>query len=148
MIIDKIANIGLYAGLRQDIRKALEFLKAENFETRAAGRYPLEGDMYYMVQDYETKPEAESFFEAHRKFIDVQCIVRGSERHGYANIGDLKPNADYDGEKDFQTYSGSGGMYLLEAGTFAVYFPTDGHMPNVSPGKQAKVRKVVVKVPV
>jgi YhcH/YjgK/YiaL family protein len=39
-------------------------------------------------------------------------------------------------------------MTTLRPGGFAVYFPWDVHMPLCAVNEKAKVRKVVVKVPV
>lgn len=148
MILDSIKNHKLYAGLGPDFKEALEFLSKTDFGNTAAGRYPLKGGVFYLVQEYDTKPESEGQFEAHRKFIDVQFIVSGRERHFYAHLPTLKQKEQYSDEKDVVMFEGSGAGYVLEKGYFAVYFPEDCHMPNLRAGAAAeKTKKVVVKIP-
>ncbi|MDR2376530.1 MAG: YhcH/YjgK/YiaL family protein [Treponema sp.] len=149
MILDRIENSKLYAGLGSDFKAAFEFIAANHFEKAAPGRYVLRGDMYYMLQDYETKPLSEGFFEAHRKYIDLQYVVSGRERHDYANISTLNLRDTYNAEKDLVVYDGKGYSFVVSRGFFAVYFPEDAHMPNLRiDGKPEKMIKVVVKIPV
>ena len=148
MIFDTIKNYKLYSGLRTDFKEAFEFLLTNNFD-KTPGRYELKNNMYYMVQNYETKNESEGFFETHRKYIDLQYIVSGKERHGFAHISLLKQRVDYDEEKDLVVYDGHGSNIILEKNFFAIYYPEDGHMPNLNPGNNPeKMIKVVVKIPV
>ncbi|NTV77854.1 MAG: DUF386 domain-containing protein, partial [Clostridiales bacterium] len=48
-------------------------------------------------------------------------------------------------ERDFQAMTGSGSTLNLTAGTFAVFFPQDAHMPGLTVEAPTKVKKVVVK---
>ena len=149
MIFDNIKNYKLYAGLNTGFREAFEFIGKTGFEKTAPGRYTLKGDVFYMVQTYETKPESDGFFEAHRKYIDLQYIVSGRERHIYANSSILKQRDPYDIEKDLVVYDGKGDSITLGKGFFAIYYPDDVHMPNLMTGENPeKMIKVVFKIPV
>jgi YhcH/YjgK/YiaL family protein len=102
-----------------------------------------------MVQNYETKPEPEGFFEVHRKYIDLQYVVSGKERHDFAHLSAMKQRNPYDAEKDILVLDGKGFSLVLEAGFFVIYYPEDAHMPNLRTGSEAqKMIKVVVKIPV
>jgi hypothetical protein len=62
------------------------------------------------VQSYTTKPENETIWESHRRYIDVQYVVRGSERMGWLPIERLSSDArllidDPDNELVFSTAS-------------------------------------------
>ncbi|MDR0641972.1 MAG: YhcH/YjgK/YiaL family protein [Treponema sp.] len=149
MILDRSANFKLYGGLGPEFKAAFEFIRANRFEKAAPGRHALEGDMYYMLQQYETRPESEGFFEAHRAYIDLQYMVSGRERHNYANIAALEARDAYNAEKDLAVYDGKGCGFVLNQGFFVVYFPEDAHMPNLwVDGNPASVVKLVVKIPV
>jgi len=37
--------------------------------------------------EYQTKPREQGIWEAHRKYIDVQYMIQGSELMGWASIG-------------------------------------------------------------
>lgn len=114
------------------------------------GRIELDGDrLFAMMQEYPTKPEKDCFWEAHRKYIDIQYICDGVEEIGYAPLTSLKVIEPYDAGKDFVKLAGSGSILRMPAGMFAVFFPHDGHKPCMAAnGVVAPVRKIVVKVAV
>jgi YhcH/YjgK/YiaL family protein len=148
MIFDTISNHKLYAGLGSRFQEAFELIAGNHFQ-KDPGRYELKGGMFYLVQSYETKPESEGFFEAHRKFIDIQFIVSGKERHDFAHVSCLKQRDPYNEEKDLLVYDGKGNTIILDKGFFAIYFPEDAHMPNLKAGSNPeKMMKVIVKIPV
>jgi YhcH/YjgK/YiaL family protein len=149
MILDRIGNSVLYAGLSPDFKAAFEFITTTNFEKAVPGTYTLKGDMYYMLQNYETKPESEGFFETHRKYIDLQYVISGRERHDYAHFSTLRVRNPYNDEKDLTVYDGEGCSFVLNQGFFVVYFPEDAHMPNLmAEGNPEKMLKAVVKIPI
>ena len=99
MIFDSIKNFKLYSGLGKNFQEAFDFVTSNDFTKTPPGRYDLKGGMYYMVQNYETKPEPEGFFEAHRMYIDLQYVVSGRERHDFSHLSSLKQRTPYDAEK-------------------------------------------------
>lgn len=101
-------------------------------------------------QVYETRGRADCFFESHRKYIDVQCIVEGEEAIDVIAIAELEITKPYREEKDVVKYAdcGLGSRLRLHAGQAAVFFPEDGHMPGQIADASRLVRKTVVKVPV
>jgi len=148
MIYDNIKNCALYAGLRSEFKEAFELIKSNKFE-KTPGRYELNNGMFYLAQSYETRPEADCVFESHRKFIDLQYIVSGKEFHGIANISFLTPKDSYNEEKDIIKYSGTGANILLDESYYGIYFPEDGHKPNISINLEpVKMYKLVFKIPV
>jgi biofilm protein TabA len=94
------------------------------------------------------RPQDACRLETHRRYIDVQYVVRGRERMGYAPALTLTPGP-YDEERDVQFHQGRADFLLLREGMFAVMLPGDGHMPGVAVDNQPEpVKKIVVKVPV
>jgi len=147
MITDTIRNAADYKGISAGIRKALEYLETTDFSTMAPGRYAIDGDrIYAMVQEYETKPREDSRWEAHRRYTDVQYVVSGIERMGYAPLDSLTVTAPYAEDKDVLRLDGEGSFLTVPARTFAVFFPQDAHLPGLANDAPVRVRKVVVKV--
>ena len=147
MIIDDMKNAGFYASLSKRISKALDYLRENDFVGISPGRYEIDGDkIFSMVMEYETKSEEESVWEAHKKYIDVQYIVRGSEKMGYADTGTLAVREQYDERRDCMFLEGNGGFLVCRQGTFVIFAPWDAHMPGLSVDGTQKVKKVVVKV--
>ena len=94
------------------------------------------------------KKKAEPLYETHDKYVDIQCMLEGSEYQWYAPRGELKEKIAYNTEKDssFYEFSGSGSRLHLTEGSFAVYFPQDGHLPGMADGSCGKCRRIVVKL--
>ena len=150
MIVDTLDNAALFYGLGDRIALALQFLQENDCTKLPAKKIPVQGDeVYALVQDYTTRPREQGVWEAHRKYIDVQYVADGVEQMGYANIKSLAVKKSYDEGDDYELYDGAGSLVTVPAGSFAIFFPEDGHIPGVAmDDKPAAVRKVVVKVAV
>lgn len=147
MIADRIENISIYTGLGERLAIALKYIAETDFSEVEKGKYAIDGDLIYaVVNEYETKPEADCKIEAHQKYIDVQFIVSGEEAMGYAPLTNQEPSIAYNDEKDFAFYNVPVSQLKFESGMFAVYYPNDLHQPCISAGKVSTVKKVVVKV--
>jgi len=146
MIIDQLQNAEQYYGLGTGIEAALRYLQQTDFKNVAPERYDIDGDrVYAMVQEYDAKPKAEGFWEAHRKYLDVQYVAAGVEHMGYAAVATLQAGP-YEEDKDFIKLEGDGEFFLLREGYFCILAPQDAHMPGMAVGQSAPVKKVVVKV--
>ena len=65
------------------VREALEFLRSHDFTTMEDGKYPIHGeDSVAILQRYETREPDSGKPEAHRRYVDVQYIVRRSGGNG------------------------------------------------------------------
>ncbi|MBX3000837.1 MAG: YhcH/YjgK/YiaL family protein [Caldilineaceae bacterium] len=159
MIIDQLHNVqsGFYptllsatdaSRLTQRFAKAFHFLQTADLENAAPGRVDIEGDQIFaLVQEYNTKPLEQGFWEAHRKYIDIQYVVSGEEYMGYANLAQLDAG-EYDAAKDFLPLHGDGSFVRLPAGMFTLFMPEDAHMPGMAVDQPQSVKKVVVKIAV
>jgi len=146
MIIDQISNISRYAGLSENIVKALSFIRVTDLQSLDKGRQDISGDdVYCIVDEYKTKSPDEGKLEAHRKYIDIQTVISGSEHIGYESLSDQEIIQAYDDEKDYALYRGKPSFIKLEPGSFAIFFPDDLHMPGINEHK-TDVKKLVVKV--
>ena len=149
MIADSLANAALYERVHPGLAAAFAYLAAFDPAT-PDGKHPIDGDrIVATVQRYATKPEAEKRWESHRRFLDVQFIVSGHERIGYAHVNALAGATPYDEAKDIVYYADAPdrtGTLAMEPGHFAIFLPDDGHRPGVAAGASEEVRKIVVKV--
>jgi YhcH/YjgK/YiaL family protein len=150
MILDRIENASMYRALGPAIAAALDYLRQTDFSQVPDGRHELDGDrLFSIVQHYRTKPLAEAIWEAHRQYIDVQYVVQGAERMGYASLrDDLPVRQPYDAQKDAVFYDAQGDFLEVRAGSFVIFTPHDIHAPGlaVTPSEaSAAVCKVVVK---
>jgi len=150
MIVDRLENASLYLGLGPRIADALRYLQATDCSKLEVGKVLIQGDqLFALVQDNTTKPREQGVWEAHHKYVDVQFVASGVEEMGYANIHTLTVKQPYDEKLEYALFAGAGSFVTVPAGSFAIFFPEDGHIPGCAAGGQpASVRKVVVKVAV
>ena len=148
MIFDTVENIKNYKGLGR-VYKALEFLANTDFSKLPLGRAELDGDnIFYMVQSYDTDPE-KTIAEAHKKYIDIQFMVKGEELIGVAPIGYDEKETEAKPENDVWFYECKTEQITLIENSFMVLYPNDLHCPGVATNnKPMTCRKVVVKVKV
>ena len=147
MIYDKIDNVEIYKGLSDDIYEGLKFLKSATPDL-ACGVHEINPRVKAIVSEYETKAVNENGYEAHRKFIDIQYLLKGSEKNCCLPIEKLKETKPYKEEIDAAFYEAEVPVQelLLGEGYFAIYWPQDGHMPCLNSEGAKTVKKVVVKV--
>ena len=148
MIVDLLKNAKLYAGDKK-LARALDYLAKTDFKKMEPGKVELDGaKLFALIQAPTTRAKESAQFEAHRKYIDVQYIVEGTEQMGYAPIATLKTSVPYDETKDAEMLKGDGDFVTFRPGMFVVFFPEDAHMPCLTCTAPVQVRKVVVKVAV
>ncbi len=148
MIYDKLDNIELYKGISDDIYAGLEYLRVIDADI-ASGTYQINPRVKAIVSEYMTKAENQYGYEAHRKNIDIQYLIKGEEKISSLPLEYLKEAKTYDGVIDAAFYVERGikpQELLLGNGYFAILFPQDGHMPQLCVNKQENVKKVVLKV--
>jgi len=146
VVIDQITNARLYHPLGLRIARALDFLQHTDLAGLELGRHELVGDdIYALVSEYVSKRPGEGRWEAHRRYIDLQCVASGNERIGYAPLGRLTPEP-YDEVKDIMRPVGTGEFLTLGPGQFMLLWPADAHMPGIAVGEPTTVKKVVVKI--
>ena len=149
MIKDSLKNAGIYFSLSENLKKGLEWLKTQDLVNIACGRYEIDSDAVWAnVQEYETKDDAD--FEAHRKYIDIQYMVKGEELVGVIDLVNCKTCIEYDNEKDLEFFETKAKFQYqeLREGDFLIFYPHDAHKPSIAFGAKSMVKKVVVKVAV
>lgn len=104
-------------------------------------------DIYASNQTITTIPREEGVFEAHREYIDLHYCIAGDERIEWALTHTLQTKEDFNTAKDYGLYDSptSSSSILLVPHMFAIFFPTDAHMPKLRhTTKQTK--KTVIKI--
>ncbi len=148
MIYDKITNYELYAGISSDIRKGLEFLNNVSPDIEK-GVHIISPRVKAIVSEYMTKLVNEYGYEAHKKYIDIHYLISGEEIVCSLPLEYLKETTPYNEDKDaafLEETNVRPQEVILGNGYFAIYFPQDGHKPQLVLNEQRVVKKVVVKV--
>ncbi|MFT3984947.1 MAG: YhcH/YjgK/YiaL family protein, partial [Lachnospiraceae bacterium] len=115
------------------------------------GRYELEGGVYANVMTYVTKNVGLTSYETHKRYIDIQYLIYGTElmiTHPAADLKDFIYSA-YNEEKDITLYNYNlGEVTILCPGDTIVLYPNDAHRGAIAHTHSMKIRKIVVKVPI
>ncbi len=144
MIFDSLKNIDSYKGL--SIYPALQFFASQDFSSVAAGRYALDGEDYYVVNEYTTSAKTRS--EAHKDYIDIQILLEGEECIGVAPLTEDMVVADAKEDSDCWFYDCDVDRVAMKPGYFMVLYPQDVHLPGDMRKEPAACRKIVGKIKV
>ncbi|MEN7972505.1 MAG: YhcH/YjgK/YiaL family protein [Verrucomicrobiota bacterium] len=147
MILDTLQNAAKYAGLKMGISEAFGFLDQPGLAELPEGKHEILGDRVYAIIARENgRKVSDAQLEGHRKYIDIQYVISGNESMGWAPREGLANSVDYDEEKDFELFEGTPkSIVRVPPGSFAVFLPSDAHLPLIGDGP---IHKVVVKVAV
>lgn len=132
------------------IEETLQYLKGVDFNSLPLGRHEIKGDdIFFNLDEYNTFQPSERIVEAHKKYVDIQFLVSGSEKIGYSTYSEKNPiKVEYSPEKDLLVYESMENEFdlILTPGVFAIFFTEEPHRPCCINKNVEKVRKVVVKI--
>ncbi|WP_028536993.1 YhcH/YjgK/YiaL family protein [Paludibacterium yongneupense] len=153
MIFDHIAHFGRGASpMPLALQRAFDWLHSIDAGQLAVGRHAIDGDnIYAMVQEMDTRPDSEGHPEAHRRYIDVQYLVSGSEKIGFLPRGTpARLLQDKLEANDIAFYDSDAAetSLLLTPGMAAVFFPGELHRPCLAVDTPQALRKIVIKIDV
>ena len=149
MIIDRLENLGHYQSVIPFFREISEFLGHTSLQELETGRIDLIPDrVYLLVQELDTEHESVRLWESHEEFLDIQILLSGEERFGYAPVDELDVEVPYDDIKDVTRYKKEceGLWFDLKPGMFCIFYPGEGHKPCCSTKEPFHVKKAVFKV--
>lgn len=147
MILDALKNKEQYLSLHPRFKMVFDYIETHDLAAMECGRHDIDGDNIFVnVQELELRPYEDARLELHRKYIDIQLLLRGEEEHfGWSEKKDcLEPVADFDEEKDVQFFTDTPQcFYTVREGQFSILFPEDGHAPMLGKGA---VKKCIFKI--
>ncbi|MBR0417701.1 MAG: YhcH/YjgK/YiaL family protein [Erysipelotrichaceae bacterium] len=139
--------------LQKRIKLALDFIENTDLESEDDGTYEINGKhVYAMLQSFDVKEKIDVPFETHKKYLDIQYVIKGVLKLHITDRTGLTPTSGYDPLNDVIFYQESPSYTTLRLypGELAILFPDDGHRMICDPNKGdiTKIRKCVVKVEV
>ena len=144
MILCPWNEIKKYASVLPGIEEAFEAIS--NLTSLEPKTYPLSnGNRFFVAVGTTREPD---LAEAHRKYMDIQYIVKGQEVMGWAPLDTLTVAEEFSAEKDVGFYSGHCEFIRIAEGNCYVVFPEDGHMPTRYLEESNEYTKIVVKLKV
>jgi YhcH/YjgK/YiaL family protein len=148
MIADLLSNAERYLYLHPLFQQGFEYLYSTDLKNTPDGRYELNGEkLVAIVQSYETKPTLDEQMESHKRYIDIQYIISGTELVGHAFLQEQTIAKPYSAKEDFMLYEDQPDFFSkFHEGMFMIFYPTDLHLPSIQVSKSETVKKVVLKV--
>jgi len=146
MIFSTISQSDRYAALHPLFPRAFEYTRNTDLLTLAPGRYPIVGEqLFVIVENVSGRTRAEARLECHRKYIDIQLVLEGTDEMGWKALADcVDPVSDYSAEKDIRFFHDAPATWIATPpGAFCIFFPEDAHAPLVS---ASQIRKVIFKI--
>jgi len=146
MILDQLDDLARYAPLHPGFAAAAEWLKGRDLAALPPGRQPVDGDrLYANVDEGVGKGLLGARLEAHRKYIDLQIAVQGTDVIGWRPLSACRFRfSAYDPADEAELPDDEPEAWIaLAPGRFVIFFPEDAHAPLACTGA---VRKVIVKV--
>ena len=146
MIVANLRNKSEYYGIYPELDKALDCLTPEFLEKVPTEKQLLDGENLFVTKFHlETVPFEQTFFESHKKYLDIQVVTQGMERVDIAHPDSLTLTEN---KGDFYGYTGQAEQsVILRPGNFLIVFPGDAHrlrIPVEQPG--APFTRVVFKI--
>ncbi len=137
--------------LREKINCAIIRLRKLSLTDMPVGKYTIDSEAYFTIQEYMTKNEVNCKFEAHKKYIDVHYMICGSERIKVCSCEKLNLDTSYASDADVSLWVSSDSLLseleiVLDSNSYVVLFPEHAHMPGLSVNSEMKVKKAVLKV--
>ncbi|MBQ5727192.1 MAG: YhcH/YjgK/YiaL family protein [Alistipes sp.] len=147
MILDTLKNKEQYASLHPRFKAVFDYIDTHDLASMELGRHDIDGDnIFVMVQELELRPYEQARLELHRKYIDIQLVLRGKEEvFGWSEKKDcLTAETEFDEAKDIQLFTDKPQcFYAVREGQFSILFPEDGHAPMLGEGV---VKKCIFKI--
>jgi biofilm protein TabA len=129
--------------------KVFAFLRDSDLTILKPGKYPIDGDnAYASITEAPSKEFDKTAWESHRKYIDLQYIIKGKEKIGVAPVSAATVIKPYNEKADGANYTTDGQFYIAEPGTFYLFFPQDAHRPSIKVDGYDTVKKLVIKIKV
>ena len=144
MIICPWKDIQKYASVMPGLQEAVDAVNAlTDYEAKTIELS--NGNRFFVAVGTTKEPDVG---EAHRKYLDIQYIVKGKEVVGWADLASCQEAVAFSEEKDIGMYSGPYEYFTINEGVCYVVFPEDAHMPGRHLDVPNDFVKVVVKLKV
>lgn len=146
MILDQLVYAHYYFNLHPGFKKAFDFIRKSKDLAFESQRIHLDGDnLIAIFESPEIRGPSKACLETHRKYIDIQYTLKGTEEIGWKPYFECQQvKQAYHEERDIAFFSDRPTLWLpIPEDSFAIFFPHDAHAPLA--GKEP-VQKIIMKV--
>ncbi|MGE4284584.1 MAG: YhcH/YjgK/YiaL family protein [Clostridia bacterium] len=150
MIIADFNSLAPYKAVSKNMQLAIEYLEQIDLQSMEDDKYHvIDDDIFVVVSTYPTRDHNESKYEAHRNYIDIQCLISGEELIFCNQACRMEADGSYNAVNDklnFKDQEGEVSIHL-KPGMAVIFYPNDAHKACCKfDDKPKQVRKLLVKV--
>lgn len=147
MVFGNIRYEKYFNWLEEDVKKCFEYAKTHNLESFEKGCHKIDGDnLYVNIVEYETTTPENRFWEAHKEYLDLHLMLRGTEQID-VNFIDNMQQKEYVPEDDFLPLFGdANACAILTEGDWLLLYPEDAHRTAVKVKEPVKLKKAIFKI--
>lgn len=133
--------------LPENVKECLEFAKKNDLLSFEPGSHEIDGKRLFVnIAEYETTERENRPWEAHKDYLDLHLMLRGSEILDLGFIENMEQK-EYVPEEDFLPLDGDRSCsVILSEGDFLVCYPDDAHLTAVKNGEIQKIKKAIFKI--
>lgn len=148
MVLDKLANTSRYTCMHPLFEQAFRYLQQTDLLKEPTGVHEIRGkELFAIVSEAKGIAKDDAKLEVHRKYIDIQFVISGTDHMGWKDLAQCSDPIDpYTEERDAAFFPDkTSNWFDVPAGSFTIFYPDDAHAAMVT---DEVVRKVVLKIAV
>lgn len=147
MVFGNIRDRKEYAWLEDVVGKCFDYADTHDLLNFEKGIYTIDGDnLFVNIVEYETTNAADRFWEAHRQYLDLHLMLRGTEQIDM-NFIDNMEQKNFIKKDDFLPLEGTPNSHVvLTAGDFLLCHFPDAHRTAVKVGEATTIKKAIFKI--
>ncbi len=147
MIFGNIQNKKEFLFLEPALLECLDYAASHELLALEPGRQDIDGDRLFVnIVSYTTTRPQDRFWEAHRDYLDLHLMLRGTEQIDLNFIQNMTCG-DYVKQEDFLPMEGEkNSSVILRQGDFLICYPSDGHRTAIAPERPEIIRKAIFKI--
>lgn len=147
MVFGNIRDLNDYGYLEEEVLKCFAYAKEHDLMEFEKGSHKIDGDnLFVNIVEYETTVPENRFWEAHRQYLDLHLMLKGSEQID-VNFIDNMEQKEFVPKDDFLPLEGDPNSHVvLSEGDFLLCYPKDGHRTAVQVKESVMIKKAIFKI--
>lgn len=147
MVFGNIRDLNDYGYLEEEVLKCFAYAKEHDLMEFEKGSHKIDGDnLFVNIVEYETTVPENRFWEAHRQYLDLHLMLKGSEQID-VNFIDNMEQKEFVPKDDFLPLEGNPNSHVvLTEGDFLLCYPKDGHRTAVQVKESVMIKKAIFKI--
>ena len=147
MIFGNLNNLVEFPFLEEKVKECFVYAKSHDLVSYEKGSHEIDGERLFVnIVEYTTTTPEERFWEAHKNYLDVHVMLRGTEQIDVNFIQNMEIK-EFVAEEDFLPMEGEkNSSVILRDNDFLICYPSDGHRTAVAVNEPQTIKKAIFKV--